>query len=74
MSDISYFKRVQIVQKIVEDDLSIRGEAKKLGIDKNVLKFWIKCYSFNGKEGLKLEKRKFSVQEKKRSSQILFNK
>lgn len=53
MRRAGYKERVESVKRIVMNKSSIRGEAKQKGVDKNLMKFWLKLYQYHGKEALK---------------------
>lgn len=61
----TYEERLEIVKEIVEGNTTVRGTAREKGIDKNIVKFWVKLYLYHGEKGLILARRKYTDEEKK---------
>lgn len=64
MAKGNYEERLKSVTKIIDKESTIKGEAKSIGVDKNLMKFWLKLYIYHGEEALKDEKRKYSKEER----------
>lgn len=60
-----YEEKLEAVKRVVSKESTIKGEAKSIGIDKNLMKFWLKLYIYHGEEGLKNERRRYTEDEKK---------
>lgn len=53
MERIEYRERLESVRRILNKVSTIKGEARARGVDKNVMKFWVKLYQYHGDDGLK---------------------